>query len=117
MAANMTVSSRHASWKEFHLSKKKATKGFLNKTMEFDDSLDEKDPLSACLNNFFSLLKTINLFRGECFLLSPNRGNCVNLVHSCFKDATETGRGCRISSPFKRANIASKQRCISTRPG
>jgi hypothetical protein len=37
MAAYMTVSSRHPSWKEFYLSKKNGTEGLLKKTMELED--------------------------------------------------------------------------------
>ncbi len=58
MAYYMTISSRYASWKEFYLSKKKETKGFLKETTEFEDSLANKDPW-AFANDSFAFLKMI----------------------------------------------------------
>jgi hypothetical protein len=39
MAAYMTISSTYTSWKECCLSKGKGTKGILEETMKFEDSL------------------------------------------------------------------------------
>ena len=46
MAAYMTISSRYPSWKEYYLSKGKGTKGFLEETMKFDDSLASDAPFT-----------------------------------------------------------------------
>jgi hypothetical protein len=119
MAAHMTVSSKHPSWKERCLSNEKGTKGFLKETMEFNDSLDSDDPF-AFANDSLAFLKLVNLFKGGRFLLLPGRENRVNLVHSCFMASNETGRGndsafgilgSRCSSPFKRVNIEQAVAC------
>jgi hypothetical protein len=39
MAEYMTISSRFSSWKEYYLSKKKETNGFLNKLTEGEQDL------------------------------------------------------------------------------
>ena len=84
MAAYMTISSRYPSWKECYLSKGKGTKGFLEETMKFDDSLASDAPF-ASVGDQFAFLKLIDLFEDEYFLLLPAGGNRVNLVHNCFK--------------------------------
>ena len=54
MADYMTISSKHASWKEFYLSKEKETKLFPEEPMDFENSLSSRgaiDPFSAFLND------------------------------------------------------------------
>jgi hypothetical protein len=51
MADYMTIISRHASWKEFYLSKKKETKGFLKEAMEFESSLAGANDTFAFVND------------------------------------------------------------------
>ena len=63
MAGCMTASSRCATWKDFCILKEKGTKGLLNETMEFEDSLAKKDPW-AFVNDSFSLLKMVDFFEG-----------------------------------------------------
>jgi hypothetical protein len=109
----MTINSRHSSWKEFHLSKKKGTEGFLKEPMKFENLLGSNDPF-AFVNDPSAFLRLIDLLEDECFLLLPAGGNQVNLVHSCFKATAATGDegslvfgilGSRRSSPFKRVNV------------
>jgi hypothetical protein len=109
MADHMTVSSRHASWKEFCLSKKKETKGFFKEPMEFEGSLAGADDTFAFVNDPISFTDMVDLLEDEHFLLLPAGGNRVNLVHSCFRATVdEEGSsvfgilGSRRSSPFKR---------------
>ena len=64
MAAYMTISSRYPSWKECYLSKGKRTKGFLEETMKFDDSLASDEPF-AFVDDPFAFLKLIDLFEDE----------------------------------------------------
>jgi hypothetical protein len=108
----MTISSRHASWKEFCLSKKKGTKGFFKEPMEFEGSLAGADDTFAFVNDPTSFTDMVDLLEDECFLLLPAGGNLVNLVHICFKATVdEEGSsvfgilGSRRSSPFKRVNV------------
>jgi hypothetical protein len=113
MADYMTISSRHASWKEFYLSKKKGTrKGFFKEPMEFEGSLAGADDTFAFVNDPTSFTDMVDLLEDECFLMLPAGGNRVNLVHSCFKaTAGKEGSsvfgilGSRRSSPFKRVNV------------
>jgi hypothetical protein len=112
MADCMTVSSRHASWKEFCLSEKKGTKGFIKEPMEFEGLLAGADDTFAFVNDPTSFTNMVDLLEDEHFLLLPAGGNRVNLVHSCFK-ATVDGEGSSVfgilgsrrSSPFKRVNV------------
>jgi hypothetical protein len=108
----MTVSSRHASWKEFHLSKKKETKGFLKEPMEFESSLAGADDTFAFVNDPTSFTNVVDLLEDEHFLLLPAGGDRVNLVHSCFRAIVdEEGSSVfgilrsRRPSPFKRVNV------------
>jgi hypothetical protein len=112
MADCMTVSSRHASWKEFHLSKKKETKGFLKEPMEFESSLAGADDTFAFVNDPTSFTNVVDLLEDEHFLLLPAGGDRVNLVHSCFRAIVdEEGSSVfgilrsRRPSPFKRVNV------------
>jgi hypothetical protein len=112
MADCMTISSRHASWKEFHLSKKKETIGFLKEPMELENSLAGADDTFAFVNDPASFTNMVDLLEDEHFLLLPTGGNRVNLVHSCFRATVdEEGAsifgilGSRRLSPFKRVNV------------
>jgi hypothetical protein len=113
----MTISSRCASWKEFHLSKKKETKGFFKETMEFEGLLAGADGTFAFVNDPTSFTDVVDLLEDECFLLLLAGGNRVNLVHSCFRAMVdEEGSsvfgilGSRRSSPFKRVNVGQAAR-------
>jgi hypothetical protein len=64
MAAHMTVSSGHSSWKEFCLSKRKGTEGFFTETMKFEDLLSGNDPFTH-MNNCFTFLNLVNFLEGE----------------------------------------------------
>ena len=78
MAAYMTISSRYPSWKEYYLSKGKGTKGFLEETMKFDDSLASSAPF-ALVDDPFAFLKLIDLFEDKNLLPLPDGENRVNL--------------------------------------
>ena len=92
----MTVSSRHASWKEFCPSKKKETKGFLKESMEFENSLASADDTFAFVNDPVSFSNLVDLFEDEHFLLLPAGGNRVKLVHSCFRATVDPEEGSSI---------------------
>ena len=83
MAAYMTINSKYSSWKEFYLSKKKETKGFLEETIKFKDSSASTPPLTF-VNDPFAFMKVIDFFEGENFLLLPAGGSRVSMVHNCF---------------------------------
>ncbi len=110
MADYMTISSKHASWKEFCLSKEKETKSFPMEPMEHGGT--GTGDAFAFLDDPLSFTNLVALLEDECFLLLPAGGNRVNLVHSCFKAwVDEEGPsvfgilGSRRSSPFKRVNV------------
>jgi hypothetical protein len=115
MAAYMTINSKCSSWKDFHLSRKKETKGFLQEPTEIQDSLLGDRTLSF-VNDKIAFTDLFDLFEGEYLLLFPAGGNRVNLIHSCFKATVDAGDGGggpsvfgilggRMTSPFKRINI------------
>ena len=121
----MTISSKHASWKEFHLSKEKETKLFPAEPMEYGGT--GTGDAFAFLDDPLSFTNLVALLEDECFLLLPAGGNRVNLVHSCFKAwVDEEGPsvfgilGSRRSSPFKRVNakppLESRDRKKGKRP-
>ncbi len=110
MADYMTISSKHASWKEFYLSKEKETKLFPVEPMEYGGT--GTGDAFAFLDDPLSFTNLVALLEDEYFLLLPAGGNRVNLVHSCFKATVdEEGSsvfgilGSRRSSPFKRVNV------------
>jgi hypothetical protein len=112
MASYMTINLRCSSWKEFHLSKKKRSEGFLKEPMKLENSLGSSDPF-AFVNDPPAFSRLIDLLEDEHFLLLPACGNRVNLVHSCFKATAANDEGASIfgilgsrrSSPFKRVNV------------
>jgi hypothetical protein len=112
MADHMTVSLRCASWKEFHLSKKKETKGFLKESTEFENLLAGVDDPFAFVNDPVAFTSVVDLLEEEHFLLLPAGGDRVNLAHSCFRATVDKEGasilgilGSRRCSPFKRVNV------------
>ena len=111
MAAYMTITSRYPSCREFYLSKKKGTKGFLQEPLKLEDLVD-RDASSTYANNPWEFMKVIEIVRDANFLLLPAGGNRVTLVHNCMNAIVdEKGHsvfgilGSRKSSPFKRINV------------
>jgi hypothetical protein len=68
MAAYMTINSKYSSWKDFCLSRKKETKGFLQEPTEIQDSLLGDRTLSF-VNDKIAFTELFDLFEGEYLLL------------------------------------------------
>ena len=72
MADCMTVTSKHASWKEFHLSKEKETKVFSTEPVECGGSLAGTDDAFAFVNDPVSFTNVVDLLEDEhCLLFLP----------------------------------------------
>jgi hypothetical protein len=80
------ISSMFSSWKEYYLSKKKETNGFLNKLTENKISLDV--PLSF-VNDSIWFKRAVEENLEENFLLLAAGGNRVRIVHNCFTSEEE----------------------------
>jgi hypothetical protein len=76
MAAHMTITSKCSSWKDFHLSRKKETKGFLQESTEIQDSLLGDRTLSFA-NDKTAFTDLFDLFEGGYLLLLPAGGRLV----------------------------------------
>jgi hypothetical protein len=83
MAEYMTITSRFSSWKEYYLSKKKETGGFLHQLAENKRSLLNYVPRTF-VGHPAAFKKVIEDNGEENFLLLPAGGNRVNIVHNCF---------------------------------
>jgi hypothetical protein len=112
MAEYMTITSKHSSWKEYYLSKKKETNGFLHEFAE--NKLSVLDSISLEYVGRPDKFKKVVEFNSddENFLLLPAGGNRVSIVHSCFNLVNENKQneifgifGTRSTSPFKRVSV------------